>query len=310
MSESKNAQKCPEGNIGKPLDKIEKKNYRSRKLVFTSFDETEPYHNFDKDEIIDNQAKFLIYGREITPSTGKKHFQGFVYFYEKISIAKAKKYLKIDKGWFQYAFADIDANITYCSKDGDFTVHGTKPMQGKRTDIIEDKNRIMNGEISVDEILLEDPIKYHQYGRTYEKIEDLYMRRQWRTEMTRGIWYYGATGTGKSHVAYKDYDHTTHYDLINDNGWWDGYKQQEIVVINDYRGWIPYDRLLTLCDKWPTKVRRRNREPLPFMSKTIIITSSLPPDEVYNNRNENDKIEQLLRRFKVVEVTKQNQLFT
>lgn len=288
--------------IEEPLSKIDSKSYRSRKLVFTSFDETEPRHDFENDEIDENQAKFLIYGREIAPNTGKKHFQGFVYFYDPCSIRKAKKYLNIKNGWFQYAYSTIKDNINYCSKDGDFTTHGTVPQQGKRTDLDEDKDAIMKGTLSVDDITINNPMKYHQYGRTLEKIEDIYLRTQYRTVMTKGIWYYGLTGTGKSHKAYENYNPATHYDLINDNGWWDGYKQQETVIINDYRGWIPYDRLLTLVDKWPTRVRRRNREPIPFTSTTLIITSALPPEDVYNNRNEKDSINQLLRRFEVIEV--------
>lgn len=298
------SEKCPEvvqRVIEKPLDQIKDKKYRDRKLVFTSFDETEPHHDFENDEIDENQAKFLIYGKEKCPKTGKFHYQGFVYFYEKCSIRKAKKYLNINKGWFQYAFGSITQNVAYCSKDGDVKVFGEQPKQGKRKDLIELADEIKSG-LKVDEIVMERPMMYHQYGRTLQKIEDLAMRKVYRTEMTKGIWYYGKTGVGKSHKAYENFTPETHYNLINDNGWWDGYVQQETVIINDYRGWIPYDQLLTMVDKWPFNVRRRNREPIPFTSKTVIITSSLPPHEVYHNRNENDSIDQLKRRFKIIEV--------
>ena len=39
--------------------------------------------------------------------------------------------------------------------------------------------------------------------------------------------------------------------------------------------------------------------PLPFTSKHIIITSSLGPEEIYNKRDAEDKIEQLMRRINV-----------
>lgn len=304
-SNSKNDQKCPKGNRDKPLDIISEKDskgFRSRKLVFTSFDVEEPHHDFENDEIWKNQVKFLIYEREKCPKTGKFHYQGFVYFYEKVTIIKAKKVLKIKDGWFQYAFSGIQENINYCSKEKNAQMFGTQPQQGKRKDLEELRDDVRDGKVSVDEIAVTRPNMYHQYGRTLEKIEDISMRKVYRTEMTKGIWYYGETGVGKSHKAYEDYNPETHYDLIDDNGWWDGYKQQKVVIINDYRGWIPYDRLLTLVDKWPTKVRRRAREPLPFTSKEVRITSSLHPAEVYHNRDENDKIEQLLRRFKIIKV--------
>ena len=120
--------------------------------------------------------------------------------------------------------------------------------------------------------------------------------------MTKGIWYYGETGVGKSHLAFKDFTPETHYVHSEDNGWWDNYKQQPTVIINEFRGEIKYKELLELLDKWPHSVKRRNRCPLPFVSKLIIITSSLPPQEVYKNLNEKDKIAQLLRRLKVIKL--------
>lgn len=124
--------------------------------------------------------------------------------------------------------------------------------------------------------------------------------------MTTCTWYYGSTGTGKSERAFKDFHPDKHYVLPKDKGWWDGYRQQNTVIINDFRGHIPYDELLQMIDRYPFDVSRRGRQPLPFTSSHVIITSSLSPEEVYHNRMENDSIEQLLRRIKVVECLGRN----
>ena len=100
-------------------------------------------------------------------------------------------------------------------------------------------------------ILVEEPIKIHQYGRTLEKIDDLRMSKMFRTEMTDGIWLWGGTGTGKSHEAFSGYNPDTHYMWVNDKKWWDQYKQQDIVILNDFRGEIAYNELLQMIDKWP-----------------------------------------------------------
>lgn len=154
----------------------------------------------------------------------------------------------------------------------------------------------------VDDLVLENPMIYHKYGRTLNKIEDLRMRREYRIEMTKGIWYWGGTGVGKSHKAFEGYDPKTHYVLPNDNGWWDGYTGQDVVIINDFRGEMKYNFLLQLVDKWPMTVKRRNREPIPFVSRLVIITSSLAPSDIYNRRLIEDDIGQLLRRFDVQQV--------
>ena len=132
------------------------------------------------------------------------------------------------------------------------------------------------------------------------KLEDLRLRQSHRTEMTKGIWLYGPTGTGKSHQAFEGFSEETHYVVpLADKGWWDGYEQQETVIFNDFRGEVPYAMMLNLVDKWPMHVPRRCREPIPFTSKRVIVTSSQAPHEVYHRRAEEDSIEQLLRRFEV-----------
>ncbi len=123
--------------------------------------------------------------------------------------------------------------------------------------------------------------------------------------MTKGIWYHGKTGCGKSETAFKDFNPDTHYvKSVNSKeaDWWDGYTGQETVIIDEFRGQITYSELLSLMDGWPKKVSRRCREPIPFLAKKIIITSSLPPEEVYVNLAEKDSLDQLLRRCEIVEI--------
>lgn len=183
--------------------------------------------------------------------------------------------------------------------------YGIKPYntQGQRTDLVQMKNSILAGEQTSEDILVAMPGLFHQYGRTIEKLEDIAMRGRFRNEMTLCDWIVGDTGKGKSHRAFKDFHPTTHYVLpLQDKGWWDGYRQQEVVIINEFRGQIPYSELLDLIDKWPKSVPRRGREPLPFTSKKIIITSSLEPNEVYHNLSINDSLTQLYRRINIIRV--------
>lgn len=286
MSSSTNALMCPEGNTIA--------SGRFRAWSFTSYT-TVP----DFDEKI---MKYLICGLEKCPTTDNVHWQSYIYFIEKKSFMQVKNLLP--KGChFEPSKGNPKSNYDYCSKDGKFVEFGELPQKGKRTDLIELKNDLINNNITVEEIILENPIMYHQYGRTLEKIEEIKLRKQFRTEMTEGIWYYGNTGVGKSHEAFKDYNPDTHYLLnIQDNGWWEGYNGQETVIINDFRGEIPYNTLLQIIDKWPYDIKKRNRGSLPFISKKVIITSSLSPEEVYRNRNEKDCIKQLLRRLKVIKL--------
>lgn len=242
------------------------------------------------------EAEYLICGKE-KGDQGTEHLQGYVYFKNARTFNSVKK--KIPRAHIEKARGDAKANREYCSKESIWLEEGDMPAQGERVDLYEIRDSIVAGE-KVDNIAMEKPHIYHKYGRTLNKLEDLVMRNKFRTEMTTCEWIWGPTGTGKSHRAFEGYTPSTHYVVPDDNGWWDAYAQQDIVILNDFRGWIPYNVLLQLIDKYPMTVKRRGREPMPFTSKHIIITSSLKPEEIYKHRVEEDSIEQLLRRIRVI----------
>lgn len=274
-----------------------KKDQRHRAWTFT-------VNNYTDDDIecvhkLKDFARYVTCGKEVGAS-GTPHLQGFVYFVNKQTMKAVSRVLP--RARLDVAKGNDFENFAYTTKEGDvLVVHGRAPCQGARGDLEELRDEVVKG-LSVDDIALENPHMYHQFGRTLSRIEDIVMRRKFRTEMTEGIWYYGYTGGGKSHIAFTGYTPETHYVYPTDKGWWDGYKQQDVVIFNDFRGELPYSYILQLVDKWPFSVSRRGREPLPFLSKKVIVTSALRPEEVYRNLAARDTLSQLLRRFEVIEV--------
>lgn len=257
-----------------------------------------------------DDIKYMIGQQEIAPTTNKLHYQMYVKFKTTKRMSGIKKIFGSDVHCELRKGTETQA-IHYCTKketrkEGtEHLFYGTQSEQGRRTDLEEIAHALSNYETSVDRIIEEDPEKYHQYGRTLTKIEDLAMRKRFRTEMTKGIWYCGPTGTGKSHKAFENYSPSTHYLWnLNDKGWQDGYTQQETVIINEFRGEIKFSELLVLLDKWPHNLPRRGREPIPFTSKKIIITSCKTPEEIYTHSlTDNDKLNQLTERIQVIQLT-------
>nr|WPR18757.1 MAG: replication polyprotein [Skomarfal virus 50] len=247
-------------------------------------------------------CNFGIIGKEVGEG-GTPHLQGYFERKNAVGFSVLKNFC--GRSSFRVANGSGEDNFNYCSKEDKYWIHGEykKKKPGKRTDLITLRDEVMSG-LSIDNIALERPDMYHQYGRTLNKLEDLRMRNVYRNFMTLGTWLWGATGVGKSHIAFDGFTPSTHYVYPNDGGWWDGYVQQETVIINDFRGEIPYGFLLQLVDKWPVSVKRRNREPLPFMSRRIIVTSSMRPEDVYHGViDRDDNIAQLIRRFEIVNVS-------
>ena len=231
---------------------------KSRLWCFTNFDLEFDYGKY----LEETTAVYVAVGRETCPKTKREHDQGWVYFEgQRGSIKGVAKQLASDKeagmqGKVFMCKGNIDQQEDYCSKDDKYREFGVKPKPGERTDLNGVRDDIMAGKTCVDDLAVQNPAMYHQYGRTLNKLEDIALRKQFRKKMTKGEWYHGPTGVGKSHEAFKDFNPETHYVKPNDGDWWDGYCGQSIVIINEFRGGMPYAELLDLADKWPKCVRR------------------------------------------------------
>lgn len=259
------------------------------------------YTDEEVESIKKTECRYIIFGKEIAPSTGTPHLQGYVYFDEK----KTMKAIHKLKGWERTALTeakgDDKQNKAYCSKSGDVFESGNPPNQGKRNDlqIVYDLVKAGTG---VDTIVTDYPDAYLKANRVIDKLEDIALRNRVRNFMTEGEWVYGPTGVGKSDYAFQVPG--SRYVWTDDKGWWDGYRGEDNVIIDEFRGQIPFNELLRMVDKHPNYyVRRRNRSPMPFISKKVIITSSMPPWGVFKNLDKDDSIKQLLRRFKVYHIT-------
>lgn len=268
-------------------------NQRSRNWCIT----INNYSDSDIESLENIGSSYIIIGKEVGES-GTPHLQVYCQFKDAKSFSKMKKLLPT--AHLEKAKGTPMENHEYCSKDGNYSTLGIISNQGARTDLTELKEKLLQGTTTEIDILLDNPMVYHQYGRTIQKLQDVILRKKFRTQMTTCEWVYGKTGTGKSHYAYTSYNPDTHYNWKNDNGWQDGYVGQETIVINEFRGEIKYANLLELIDWTPLELPRRGREPVPFLAKHIIITSSLRPEQIYRNLAKDDSLDQLYRRITIL----------
>lgn len=257
------------------------------------------------------QVQFIAYGEEVCPKTQRKHHQVFMYFKNPKSTGN-RNLSKIGK-LFGAVHSNVDAmrgsfaqNEAYCSKEGTYKKVGVEPAQGFRGDLMEIKDMILKGETTADEVACNDPTMFHQYGRTIDRLEAIALRRQFRTKMTKCTWYTGPSGAGKSHKIFADYNPDTHFvkDLTVD--WWDGYRGQPIVLLNEFRGEIKFSTMCALVDKWPMTVAWRGKESVPFLAKEIRVASIRSPAEVYHRTCEagGEPWEQFTRRITSVNLKK------
>lgn len=283
---------------------------KTRSFVFTNWN-----IDFNYADLLAScrQLRYVAYGEETCPTSGRAHHQGFLYFHNQRTVGP--RALGAIGAMFRQKEHHVHANIqmmrgslleneSYCSKEtaGVLREFGDKPEPGARGDIKEVVKGIVEGTLTPDSVALSDPAFYHQYGRTLERVETIALRKRWRTWMTEGLWIVGPANAGKSHMAFQGYHPDTHYIKNLNEEWWDGYRGQHTVILNEFRGQIKFSELLDLVDKWPKCVKWRCRESVPFLAKKVIVASVLWPKDVYRRQLESEPWAQFDRRFTVLEL--------
>lgn len=280
---------------------MSRKNGQARRFAFTHYGE-------DSLQWDPTTMGYLCYQRETCPTTQRKHWQGYVEMLKKRTIGGMSKILQCH---WEICGGSGAQNRSYCSKsdtsdEGTWMEHGKLMQQGERGDLKALAERVLGGE-SVDSIAEEHPNMFHSYGRTLERLETIARSKRSRTHQTFITWIYGTTGTGKSRSLEKRIAdegrsiEKAYWHPVHDKHWWDNYTQQEDVILDDFRGEIPFQYLLNLGDWHTCHVSRRCQRPIPFVSKHIWITSSMHPRDVYKAVcTDANRLEQLTRRCREI----------
>jgi len=177
---------------------------------------------------------YLVYGREIAPTTGTAHLQGYIQF-------KNPRGVKAIGGLFKWhvepAKGDSKVNYDYCTKSGNYVEKGARPKTKKEAAILggEEEKKIW-GEIILQSKLgtleAENPKIYFTHYRTAEALRVKHQQTVPVPTLDKpaGTFYIGPTGCGKSRTAREENPGAY---IKNCNKWWDGYNGQECVIMDD-----------------------------------------------------------------------------
>lgn len=116
-----------------------------------------------------------------------------------------------------------------------------------------------------------------RYYRAFEKY--LLMKTPQRNHSVDVHVVQGPTGTGKSRWAMETYPGAY---WKQRSQWWDGYMGHETVIFDEFYGWVPFDLLLRVCDRYPLLVETKGGQ-VQFVAKTVIITSNSLPNNWYRS---------------------------
>jgi len=239
--------------------------------------------------LLDNlECNYLIYGKEVGES-GTEHLQGCVIFKMSTRLAALKKILP--KAHWEVT-KSTTASINYCMKDKNYKIRDNR-VQGKRSDLIACVESLKTGGIKA--LINEHPETYIKYHSGLEKLNFRYVKPRDPKVPPIVTWLFGKTGTGKTKQVVD-----LEPDLWisgRDLKFWDGYENQEAILIDDFRkDFCTFHELLRILDRYPLNVNVKGGFRC-FNSKRIYITSCFPPSRVYDTRED---VKQLIRRLTFV----------
>lgn len=259
---------------------------------------------------------YIIVGKEVAPSTGTPHLQGYVELKKRVSFKTLIE--SIPQGvHIEPRRGSQKQAIQYCKKTSDFFEVGEPKRQGSRTDY-ELARYMLENNMSVVQAM--DELENFTIGtiKAYEKLQKYISIGNDRDKPTV-TWLYGPGGSGKTSRAYELAGSSVYKcDLLN-KGWFDGYDRQEAVIIDDFHCSKDDDELfktiLAITDRYPYRVNVKGCT-VWFTPRKVIFTSQQSPWDIWtpdrpiqhvNKKlgpkfyNEGVKLRQIMRRIDTVE---------
>lgn len=267
---------------------------RLRNFVFT-------INNYNHNDVANCKSlpyRYIVFGYE-TGESGTPHLQGYCELPNALTFSSLKK--KLPRAHIEKRKGTAEQAAIYCKKDESFFESGEISKQGKRTDIETVIEMIDDGN-SNKSIAINEPVtyfKFHKHINAYRAATLLP-----RDEIPTVEWFYGPTGTGKSHTARERFHNKDYYVWSPNNlKWWDGYTGQKYIIMEEFRGQLPFSYMLGLLDRYECKVEYKGGI-IEFCGTHIIITSPYRPENIYSCdvTNDTDKIQQLIRRITNIEL--------
>lgn len=259
---------------------------------------TIPRDSFDPTKDPTKYGKRCVYVQgqlESGANTGFEHYQLYVCFDRAVRLAHVISQ-------FPRSHAEptrSDAAREYCVKSdtriGEPFVFGKLPLRrNSKTDWESVWESAINGDLES----IPASVRVQSYG-ALRKIHADYMECVALDRTCTVFW--GATGTGKSRRAWEEASLDA-YSKSPTSKFWDGYRGQNNVVIDEFRGDIGISHLLRWLDRYPVSVEIKGSA-VPLRSSKFWITSNLHPSEWYPSLDQ-ETLAALLRRLSITEFKK------
>lgn len=239
-------------------------------------------NNYTPEEYANCQAidcRYHVIGKEVGESQ-TPHLQGYIYFNNPIRATALKK--KIPRAHIEIAKGNPKQASDYCKKsDKEPWERGEVPESKGAAGGQANKRRYEEAYEAAKRNKLDDipaDLLVRHYG-AFKAIAKDNMEELPCVDTLDHEWYTGPSGTGKSRKAYED--HPGAYRKMC-NKWWDGYKGEEVVIIDDLdkKHDVMAHHLKIWADHYPFIAESKGGAKM-IRPKKIIITSNYTPEDIW-----------------------------
>lgn len=216
---------------------------------------------------------YLVYGKELAPSTGTPHLQGYFEGSARVRGSVLRGTTGFARAWLQPARGTQKQCIDYCKKDGDWKEWGEPRAQGQRTDLAAIQEEI-DGGATEEEIAGDYFGRWCIYRRSFGRYRQLKRGRKRDSSVPVEVYYiYGDTGTGKTRLVYDMFPDC--YRHAGSDKFFDGYSNQEVALFDDAQpDMFTVSKWLQVLDRYPLQVEVKGSI-VDWTPITVILTTNL-----------------------------------
>lgn len=252
-------------------------------------------------------VRYLTYQLE-SAKTGKNHIQGYVEFYNPVSLKSLKQHLGTKTVHAEPRAGSRNEARDYCHKDDSpwFHIHyphwsdhggrisgseiveiGTwDTKQGNRSDLDRVYDLVYSGSSEID-IFNKCPreyLKYHSGIRRARHLRTLHLCDKYHKVEVHVL--HGGSRTGKTRHVMETHGHENVYKPVwnGQKYWFTDYDGEDVLLLDEFYGQMRPHEIQTLLDNYHQRLEAKGSNPISQWSK-VYITSNVHPSAWWNSFN-------------------------
>nr|QKV51197.1 putative replication associated protein [Crucivirus sp.] len=290
-------------------------------------------NNYTPDDVkaakaLEHEFEYIVFGKEHGEQKDTPHLQGFVHANNARRGSAMRKLFNDRAHWEPQSGTFLEAAM-YCKKgtqphtewltfkpegwkgpnfgkDADIFEAGEACEQGERSDLEKVCKMIIEGH-SLDDVATEAPSVFVRNVKGLAALRATRFTDRDPNKPPQVIWRWGLAGVGKTR---KPIEAHKSYFIKDGTMWWDGYEQQEAIIVDDFDGKWPYRDFLRFLDRYPYQGQFKGGY-VSVNSPFIYITCEHPPEFFFGlnagvgrpdgSAPSQNELDQVLRRITRIE---------